>query len=220
MTVQEFRSDAKAQRKAMIFGGAMAVALLWLLSPSGCSLRKPAAAPRFVQQPVPTPALAARRVPPVGPPVSIPAPQPDASAPVSAFFGAWMGQGVIPERNGVCNLSLELGESPEGNGQVRAYTTLRCPPFMPLWLAAHPGQRLNPSDIYLKEMSTTESILTGSAVGESLLFSHVEETLGADSQGCALESLNARPFGNQRLAVKWQEGRCEGGELVLQRVRR
>ena len=128
------------------------------------------------------------------------------------------GQGIVPKRSGSCYLTVELRDNPAKEGTFRAFTTLGCPPFLPLWQATHPAQKLNIGALWLREMSTTETILTGSLAGESLVFSDVVETASTDAQGCALESIDLRSFGNDQLLARWREGQCEGGELVLRKV--
>jgi hypothetical protein len=229
MKPQEWQQDAGAKRKTMILVGAVVIAVLWLwwggATPKPLLARRPTARTE-------TAALAAKpawvggaSVPVAAPPVAVTAPPPvatgDATVPgIRSISGVWQGQGIVPKRSGSCSLIVELRDNPAKEGTFRAFTTLGCPPFLPLWQATHPAQKLNMGALWLREMSTTETILTGSLVGESLVFSDVVETASTDAQGCALESIDLRSFGNDQLLAKWREGQCEGGELVLRKVKK
>jgi len=229
MKPQEWRQDAGAKRKTMILVGAVVMAVLWLwwggATPKPLVARRPTA--RTETAPVAAkPAWVARADAPVlAPPVAVPAPPPvptgDATVPgIRSISGVWQGQGIVPKRSGSCSLIVELRDNPAKEGTFRAFTTLGCPPFLPLWQATHQAQKLNIGALWLREMSTTETILTGSLAGESLVFSEVVETASTDAQGCALESIDLRSFGNDQLLAKWREGQCEGGELVLRKVKK
>jgi hypothetical protein len=237
MNWQEWQQDADAKRKTMILGAAIVIGLLVWIFPWGLlTVKHQGAVTRTEARPmVVNPVTTAKAASPTIPSLTPPAPAPaaavpsgaDASVPgIASISGVWQGGGVVPKRNGACGLSVEIREVPgkaDGSakeGTFRASTTLVCPPFLPLWLSAHKGKQPNPAALWLQAMSTTESVLTGSLVGESLVFSHVEATASTDSQGCELESLEVRSFGNEHLLAKWREGQCEGGDVILQKVKK
>jgi hypothetical protein len=236
MNWQELNPEAK--RKTTIFAGVAGIALLVWMFPVGLgSLLKPnkttpqTSAKPGIEKPAehPKAATATAPVTPIAAVASSTAPPAPSAAEASVpgianIAGVWQGGGVVPKRNGACGLSVEIREVPQTPADpskattFRASTVLACPPFLPLWISAHKGKQPNPAALWLQAMSTTESVLTGSLVGDALVFSQVEATASADSQGCALESLEVRSFGNDHLLAKWREGKCEGGDVVLQKA--
>ena len=237
MNPQEWQQDADAKRKTMILGGAIVIGLIVWMFPWGILTMKHHGAEArtearpMVVNPVTTVKAAPLTIPSPAPPAAAPAAAvpsgADASVPgIASITGVWQGGGVVPKRNGACGLSVEIREvprkteAPVKEGTFQASTALACPPFVPLWVGAHKGKQPNPGALWLQAMSTTESILTGSLVGGSLVFSQVEATASTDSQGCALESLEVRSFGNEHLLAKWREGQCEGGDVILQKVKK
>jgi hypothetical protein len=238
MNWQEWQQNADAKRKTKILTGVMGIALVVWMFPFGMgSLLKPhktianADSKAVIEKPAERSKAATHAAPvtPVAagaPPTAPPAPSAgDTSIPgIANITGVWQGGGVVPKRNGACGLSVEIREVPQKPADsskattFQASTVLACPPFLPLWISAHKGKQPNPAALWLQAMSTTESVLTGSLVGDALVFSQVEATASADSQGCALESLEVRSFGNEHLLAKWREGKCEGGDVVLQKA--
>ena len=63
-------------------------------------------------------------------------------------------------------------------------------------------------------MNPAAAILTGTPENGSLHF-RVDKTVGADVDGCAATSFTAMPFGTNKIAVQWQDGSCQGGQIVL-----
>ena len=211
-------------KKAAIALGAVTVGFCWLVGFPHIEMASKAHSPIVDGgRPHTKPPAGAKTDTQGAPPiVSTPAPvviTPDASVPgVSSIFGIWQGSGHVANRNADCTLVAEIRENPAGKENTfRAYTTMNCPVFLPLWLASHTGEKINPYDLAMKNLSTTESVLTGSVVGEELVFSHVEDTASVDAQGCALESLRVRGFGNDKLLAHFREGQCEGGDLPMLR---
>ncbi len=224
MTFEEWSKNEGARKKTLLFGVAVLSIVGLLFHPSckgahASAEKKPDAT---VSKPSPVQAAPA---PPVAP-VVVAAPVPPAVtvdtalAGVPSILGKWAGGGVIPERNGTCGLGAEIRENPlhDPAHPYRAFTTLGCPVFLPLWLASHPGQKINPMDTFMKAASVTESVLEGSVEGEELVFSKVVDTASVDSQGCALESFRLRAFGNDAVLVHFKEGACQGGEMQMHKV--
>jgi hypothetical protein len=218
---QGWKNDKGNVKKTAMTAAVLFVSVLWLIGLPHMELPAKTRAPIETPQShtKPGPKTDTQAAPPI---VSTPAPMvitPDASVPgVSSIFGVWQGSGHVVNRNADCTLSAEIRENPAGKENTfRVYTTMSCPVFLPLWLASHTGEKINPYDLAMKNLSTTESVLTGSVAGEELVFSHVEDTASVDAQGCALESLRVRGFGNDKLLAHFREGQCEGGDLQMMR---
>ena len=123
--------------------------------------------------------------------------------------GTWKGQGALTG-HGLCDLRLELRETHEAPGHYTGYSALSCLNIAPLMTprarnrASGMQNRLNPA----------ASILTGVPEDGSIRF-HVDKTINADINGCAATSFTATPFGTNRISVQWQEGSCQGGQIIL-----
>jgi len=115
--------------------------------------------------------------------------------------GTWKGQGALSGR-GVCTLKLELREG-KAPGGYSGYSTLSCVP-PPARGRAKPASRIN----------LAAAVLTGQPENGSIRF-HVDKTIEADANGCAATSFTATPFGTNQIAVQWQEGSCQGGQIIL-----
>lgn len=120
---------------------------------------------------------------------------------LSNLSGTWRGQGVLSGR-GVCTLKLELREG-QAPSSYSGYSTLSC-------VNASARGRANPAS----RMNPAASILTGVPQSGSIRF-HVDKTIGADANGCTATSFTATPFGTNQIAVQWQEGSCQGGQILL-----
>jgi hypothetical protein len=120
---------------------------------------------------------------------------------VANLSGTWKGQGALSGR-GVCTLKLELREG-QPPGGYSGYSTLSCvtPPARG---RARSAPRINPA----------AAVLTGQPENGSIRF-HVDKTIEADANGCAATSFTATPFGTNQIAVQWQEGSCQGGQIIL-----
>jgi len=115
--------------------------------------------------------------------------------------GTWKGQGALSGR-GVCTLKLELREG-QAPGAYSGYSTLSC--VAPVVRGrARPASRSNPA----------AAVLTGVPENGSIRF-HVDKTIEAEANGCAATSFTATPFGTNQIAVQWQEGSCQGGQVLL-----
>ena len=120
---------------------------------------------------------------------------------LSNLSGTWRGQGVLAGR-GVCTLKLELREA-QAPSTYSGYSTLSCGNASARG-RANPASRMNPA----------ASILTGTPQSGSIRF-HVDKTIGADANGCTATAFTATPFGTNQIAVQWQEGSCQGGQILL-----
>lgn len=115
--------------------------------------------------------------------------------------GTWKGQGALSGR-GVCTLKLELREG-QAPGGYSGYSTLSC--VTPSVRGrAKSASRVNPA----------AAVLTGVPENGSIRF-RVDKTIEADANGCAATSFTATPFGTNQIAVQWQEGSCQGGQVLL-----
>jgi hypothetical protein len=120
---------------------------------------------------------------------------------LSNLSGTWKGQGALSGR-GVCTLKLELREG-QAPSSYSGYSTLSC--VNPSVRGrANPASRMNPA----------AAVLTGVPESGSIRF-HVDKTIEADANGCAATSFTATPFGTNQIAVQWQEGSCQGGQILL-----
>src|SRR5579863_3550848 len=137
-----------AQRKTWIFLTAVAIALLWLLWPSGAprQIQLPARAPvrqapkvlrkpqvNRAAAPAPSPAVRKPSVAPARTPavVAAPAPAPPVapvvSAPFKELLGQYVGREMLSGDRGTCVLRLELRRSGEA-GEFSGFTNLICTP--------------------------------------------------------------------------------------------
>jgi hypothetical protein len=76
----------------------------------------------------------------------------------------------------------------------------------------------NPAAATLNRMSPAAAVLSGTMENGSIRF-HVDKTVSTNSNGCAATSFNLVPFGSNQLAAEWQEEGCQGGHVILQKVR-
>jgi hypothetical protein len=152
--------------------------------------------------------------PPRGAPPTIHGPAVAAPQPLSpgTLSGVWQGRTAITGR-GLCTLKVELHEN--ASGHYLGYSSLACANYAPLM---SPQDRGNNAAAVLNRMNPAEAILSGAMESGSIRF-HVDKTIGASANGCAVTSFTLTPFGSNQLAAEWQEGGCEGGHVILQKVR-
>ena len=74
----------------------------------------------------------------------------------------------------------------------------------------------SPSPI-LNQMSPISAVLSGTAKDGTLTFT-VEKTIQKSANGCALTGFTLTPFGTDQLAAEWQEGTCDGGQMLLKKI--
>jgi len=128
---------------------------------------------------------------------------------VSNLSGTWNGRGALTGR-GICSLRLELRETNEAPGHYTGYSTLSCLNIPALMSRAHHASGIQ------NHMNPAADILTGEPENGSIRFK-VDKSISADANGCAATSFTATPFGSNKIAVQWQEGNCQGGEILLGR---
>ena len=163
---------------------------------------------RAAQQRAQAKALA-KAVPPVPPSVAA---SKAAPPPVSSgLAGIWQGRTAITGR-GICTLRIELHENPPEH--FTGYSSLACANFAPLMSE----QDRNPAAATLNRMSPASAVLSGAMENGSIRF-HVDKTIGTNSNGCAATSFALTPFGANQLAAEWQEGTCQGGNIILQKAK-
>jgi hypothetical protein len=197
--------DAKAQRKALIFGGIVALALLVLLWPKSVSV------------PHPSRAVAVRNAPQAGrgtpPPRPVPAPDP-----LVKLLGRWQGAESLPNR-GLCTLTLELrqGETP---GSFSGFSTLGCMGNVPTGSAKDP---MALAEAVRRGIDPTSASFSGTAEGGGIAL-RATDNIGVSQalQGCDMASMTLKPFGDNRISVRWREtgqAVCAGGEMLLGHAR-
>lgn len=158
---------------------------------------------RVQNAPISVPSVAAPATP-VGASAAAPVNRP---AP-NAFIGSWQGQ-RLQENRKLCRLMLEIREA--SPGVLAGYATLSC------FAWAIPG-RANPSNM-VRALSPASAVLSGSFKDGSVAF-HIDKTIGATPEGCALSAFTVSPFGNDQIAAQWENGECGKGQIVAQRTGR
>jgi hypothetical protein len=139
----------------------------------------------------------------------------DPSIAFAGLLGTWQGGGPLPG-HGMCSLKFELRKKTDGPGQFSGYPLLICMPLIPGSITHSGG---NPQDALLAQYSPLSAVLTGTPVNGSLQFT-VDKVIGKGASGCALSSFTLTPFGADQLAAEWQEGTCQGGQILLKRAGR
>ena len=127
-------------------------------------------------------------------------------AQLDAMLGVWQGMAALPNR-GMCTLKLEMRRSLEP-GQVSGFPLLVC---MPVTRSGNPNQ-------LFAQMTPAAAVLTGTAQDGGLDF-HVDRIISKGASNCELTSLTVTPFGSDQLAAEWKETACDGGQILLSRLR-
>jgi hypothetical protein len=239
-----------AKRKTLIFLTAVAIAVLWLMWPSGTSRPKrlPVRAPvrqapkalsklpvNRAAQPAATPAAAAPARSSAAPvraaavPVA-PAPAPPiapvVSAPFNALLGQYVGREMLSTGRGTCVLRLELRRSDKA-GEFSGFTNLVCTPPLSEVMAQNKMRRPGLAvDARSKAANPTAATLSGTAVDGSIRLQAVKNFGVRDARdGCAMTALNVTPGGTNVIDVDWQEsvedtGLCRGAQMQMRKVAR
>lgn len=207
MTRHEFRKDARAQRKAIIFGAGLVIALWWLFLPSPFSFGGTAGRRAFRPAPAaPTPVV---RVPVVQPPPAI-------DPFTKSVVGKWAGRETLPNR-GQCVLGVDVRKGEKENFLV--FTGLVCAALNPTGNQKDP---LGFVETLRRGTNVTNASFSGTAQDGAIVL-HAVENIGVSEvlQGCEITAMTLRPFSDNGLSVKWQEKQtlpvCQGGELVALR---
>lgn len=143
-------------------------------------------------------------------PASLATPMPTPNAALASYFGIWTGQQAQADHD-VCQLALEMRETTLG--QLTAYPRLACYPTPYLF----GGKKFDARVALAKSMSPISAVLTGTPKDGAVSF-HVDKTIGATPEGCAITSFSVTPFGNNQIAAEWQDGNCGKGEMMLSKV--
>ena len=120
---------------------------------------------------------------------------------------------MLPAPRGMCDLRLELKENDADH--LTAYSTFNCVNFAVLAAQKDP-ERIQSMTAH--RMKQDAAMLSG-ALQDGSIHLRLEKTLVGDAAGCAVTSLTITPFGDRQLAAEWQDRTCQGGSILLQRVR-
>jgi hypothetical protein len=191
--------DAKRQRKALILGVLVVVALVVLLSPSGTSHAR--SAPPVITQPV---AQTGRgTTPPLPPPV--PPPAKDAR-----LLGTWQSVGTPLPNHGLCTLTLELARNSEQAGSYTGAATLTCIPIGTL-MAPKPT---TPMEMLIDGREALHASLTGTWQKDVIVF-RVDRVI--NPMQCGMSGFSVSRFGSANLAAEFQDA-CGGGSAVMRKT--
>ena len=188
-------------------------------------------APTVLRQALPARPVAALKPSPLRPStVPYPAPgraspTPEVSAPVASaaavtpadaqfsnLLGIWAGSSIRPNGT-ICKLRLELRMSQDKPGAYAAYSTMACGPALPV-VATTQAQRSLVAGM-LNEMRPVSAVASGSVVKGALEF-QVDRNIGASPDGCKPTAFTVSPFGASQIAAQWEEGSCQGGQMIMQ----
>jgi hypothetical protein len=133
-----------------------------------------------------------------------------ATATSSRLAGTWVGQQAETNEE-LCKVQVEIRD--KGQGEVNGYVKLLCYPTG-VYYQKHP--KVNPTEAFMKAMTPLAAILSGNVKDGAIAF-HVDKTIGASLDGCALTSFTVTPFGTDEVAAEWQKGSCAGGQMTLSR---
>lgn len=125
-------------------------------------------------------------------------------APAEHLAGIWEGR-----FSGICDLRLELKE--DEPGKYTGFSRFSCMGANPFGAGADMSR-------HMLNLSPDTAILSGTMENRSIHF-RVDQTMGADPQGCTLSGLTATYFGTGGLAAEWQKGTCGGGHTLLEKQR-
>jgi hypothetical protein len=131
------------------------------------------------------------------------------AAPASALAGIWNGNQT--QHNGdLCSLTLELRDKLEG--VMAGYANMTCRPVVRRVGAPMPSA----NDIILKAMTPMAAIMSGRMQDGAIAF-HVDKPIGTPVDGCPFSAFTVTPFGTQQVAVEWQRGNCDSGQMTMTR---
>ena len=126
---------------------------------------------------------------------------------LSNLEGTWQGSRIL-NAQGLCTIRLELRPVPDKQDNYMGYSRFNCVPppgvgparFLPRTLR----NNLNPVAIVMK----------GEPEDGALRFA-LDKTVVVPGDGCETSSFTVTPFGTNRIAVEWREGKCRGAQLLL-----
>ena len=127
-------------------------------------------------------------------------------------MGRYAGAGVVIPRQ--CKVDLEV--RPAQGDAYAGYLTVMC--FVPPHLTGGKPPFKNPILEAASQMTPASAIMTGTVENGDLVFT-VDRTIGKLGDGCSLTgTFKVSTFGMGKVLVQWQEGECEGGQLLLQHI--
>jgi hypothetical protein len=193
------------QKQRLLWIGGLTVVGIYFFAPSllQVSTRRVAvvrpAAPPVQAKPLPAPATAQ-----------------DADAPevFDKLSGIWQGAALLPI--GMCNMKLELRRKDGDAAHFAAFPVLACMPAATR--LAPPASQAAQQEVWAA-LTPASAVLTGAPANGSLQFT-VDKVVGKTLAGCEITGLTVTPFGRDMIAVQWQEGTCQGGQVLLRRMGR
>jgi hypothetical protein len=126
----------------------------------------------------------------------------------------WIG-GTVNDR-GSCKVRLELLKKPETPDLFSGYSTHVCGPSM-AFLNERPSALAMKKSV-LTQLVPVSDILSGPTANGSIMLK-LDKPMGSSPDGCQLMSFTLTPFGQAQLAANWTEDKCNGGQMVMSRVR-
>jgi hypothetical protein len=129
----------------------------------------------------------------------------NAPAPVEHLAGLWTGR--YAPTSGICDIRVELKEGEPG--KYIAYSWFSC-----IGNAVLMGDLRNG----IPGLNPDTAILSGTMEKNAIRF-HVDQTMGADAQGCVITALTVVYFGTGGISAEWQKGTCGGGHALLAKQR-
>jgi hypothetical protein len=164
------------------------------------ALRSGLARQQAIQKPSPRPASALN-----------PANTPNAAdAPLANLSGVWRAHGEVAGGRGMCDMRLELKQADPAH--YSGYSSFSC---MNNAAIASPKDA-NVIANLLNHINPDAAILTGT-VEAGAIHLHANKNIGTDINGCGVTDLTVTPFGASAVAAEWQEGKCAGGNLLMER---
>ena len=165
----------------------------------------------------PTPSKPSPAVPmPANVPAAVANPLADTPADpaYSAMLGKYMGGAILKTRE--CKGNLELGSNPAKPDQFTGYITIVCyAPFT--HKEAMPFLSTDPVTAIGTESTPASAILSGKVVN-GVIQLHADKTIQTLADGCPITGISISPFGDNQIAVDWQEGTCQGGQLIFHKA--
>ena len=141
-------------------------------------------------------------------PVAAETPAAAAEPPLPNITGIWEGQGQLKGR-GFCNLRVELARmAPD---RYAGNSRFSCTDMA----AVMGGKPANVAQL-LEHSNPDAAMMTGAPEKGSIRF-HIDKTIGTDANGCTVSDFTVTPFGVNTVAAEWQEGTCQGGNLLLRK---
>ena len=139
------------------------------------------------------------------------------AAPPAIPFVIAMGRyaGDSFDKTRQCRINLEI--RPQGQSYL-GYVTMVCFNPFPALKKGPPSLATSPIMQTMRQMTPASAIMTGAVRNGDLVFT-VDKSIGTLSDGCALTgTFTVSTFGLGKVAAQWQEGTCEGGDLILQHI--